>query len=54
VKRDLQESKLYQARQNQSEIEKVLYYSNYETLKKWFENCMDNIGTSKEEVVYGL
>ncbi len=53
-KRELQESKLYQGRLNQGEIEKVLYYSNYEMLKKWFRNCMDNIGSAKEEVVYGL
>src|SRR5690625_170922 len=53
-KRDLQDSVLYQDRLKQSEIEKVLYYYNYETLKKWFSNCMDHIGTSEEEVVYGL
>lgn len=53
-KRDLQESVLYQNRLKQGEIEKVLYYSNYEMLKKWFSNCMDHIGTSEEEVVYGL
>lgn len=53
-KKDLQESKLYQGRLNQGEIEKVLYYSNYETLKRWFNNCMDNTGVPEEEVVYGL
>jgi len=53
-KRDLQESKLYQGRLNQGEIEKVLYYSNYEALKNWFQNCMDIIGTPEEEVVHGL
>ena len=53
-KRDLQESTLYQNRLNQSEIERVLYYSNYDMLKKWFENGMKDIGTAEEEVVYGL
>lgn len=53
-KRDLQESTLYQNRLAQSEIEKLLYYSNYEMLKKWFGNCLDHIGKAEEEVVYGL
>lgn len=54
VKADLQDSMLYQERLNKSHIEKVLYYSNYEELKKWFANCMDHLKSHEEEFTYGL
>lgn len=39
-KKDLEESNLYQERIKQGNIEKELYFSNYETLRTWFANCM--------------
>lgn len=54
VKADLQESLLYQQRINKAQIEKVLYYSNYEELKKWFTECMSYLESPKEELTYGL
>lgn len=54
MKRDLQDSKLYQKYLNQIEIEKTLYYSNYEQLKNWFRQWMDYLETPEEEVIYGL
>ncbi|AXI09568.1 single-stranded-DNA-specific exonuclease RecJ [Oceanobacillus zhaokaii] len=54
VKKDLSESPSYQERLNQIQIEKDLYYSNYEQLKSWFENCMNRVERPKEEVTNGL
>ncbi|WP_449355711.1 single-stranded-DNA-specific exonuclease RecJ [Virgibacillus natechei] len=54
VKRDLQDSKLYQERLIQADIEKSLYYSNYQELKQWFANCMDQFQNHEEERTYGL
>src|SRR5690625_6078100 len=54
VKRDLQESAVYQARIKQGDIEKKLYYSNYESLKSWFAKCKGIIDNPREEEVYGL
>ncbi|WP_087971779.1 single-stranded-DNA-specific exonuclease RecJ [Oceanobacillus rekensis] len=54
AKKDLQESKLYQERLTMGAIEKQLYYSNYQELKKWFTSCMDYLGNPKEEAVNGL
>ena len=54
VKRDLQESAVYQARINQGDIEKKLYYSNYESLKSWFAKCKGITDNPGEEEVYGL
>lgn len=54
VKTDLQESLLYQRRLNIAHIEEVLYYSNYEELKKWFAACMSYLESTKEELTYGL
>lgn len=53
-KRDLQESAVYQARINKGDIEKILYYSNYESLKKWFAECKGITDNPREEEVYGL
>lgn len=39
-KKDLQESLLYQKRLTQGEIEKDLYYSNYDRLKAWFDSSL--------------
>ncbi|SHF66186.1 single-stranded-DNA-specific exonuclease RecJ [Ornithinibacillus halophilus] len=54
VKKDLQESKLYQERLNQSHIEKVLYYSTYNELRNWFLDALGRKSALKEEVVHGL
>ncbi|WP_164668507.1 single-stranded-DNA-specific exonuclease RecJ [Virgibacillus doumboii] len=54
VKQDLANSKLYQERLNQAEIEKVLYYSTYEELKNWFITCIQDGQAPKEELTYGL
>ncbi|MGJ9457073.1 single-stranded-DNA-specific exonuclease RecJ [Oceanobacillus sp. CF4.6] len=54
IKKDLQDSKLYQDRLEKAAIEKQLYYSNYQELKKWFTSCMDYLGSPKEEVINGL
>lgn len=54
IKKELQESMLYQNRMNQSEIEKTLYYSTYRELKEWFNPYIVDVDTTKEEVVYGL
>ncbi|MFD1850174.1 single-stranded-DNA-specific exonuclease RecJ [Oceanobacillus bengalensis] len=54
-KRDLSDSTLYSRYINQIEVEKTLYYSNYEVLKDWIENsCMSYLRTPKEEVIHGL
>ncbi|WP_085991808.1 single-stranded-DNA-specific exonuclease RecJ [Oceanobacillus senegalensis] len=53
-KRDLADSKLYQKRMNRIEIEKTLYYSNYDELRNWFSSCMDYTETAKEEILNGL
>lgn len=53
-KKDLQDSALYQNRLQQEEVEKVLYYSNYEVLRQWFQNCIDQSTASEEEFVHGL
>src|SRR5699024_513420 len=54
VKKDLQESALYQERLMQGEIEKTLYYSTYHDLKKWFTDCTKRVEAREEEVIYGL
>ncbi|MEN1969291.1 single-stranded-DNA-specific exonuclease RecJ [Lentibacillus sp. N15] len=55
VKRDLQDARIYQQRLRQAEIEKTLYYSNYQALKQWFSVWMDDAQEHrKEEVIYGL
>ncbi|WP_099158626.1 single-stranded-DNA-specific exonuclease RecJ [Virgibacillus ndiopensis] len=53
-KKDLQESRIYQQRLNQADIEKTLYYSNYEKLKEWFSTCIDVAEGPKEELTHGL
>lgn len=54
VKKDLQESMLYQERLSRAEIEKTLYYSTYTELKQWFAECSKRAEALKEEVSYGL
>ncbi|MFD2046191.1 single-stranded-DNA-specific exonuclease RecJ [Ornithinibacillus salinisoli] len=56
VKKDLQESRIYQERMNKAHIEKTLYYSTYQELIDWFRatiNYMDREGL-KEEITHGL
>ncbi|WP_339228251.1 single-stranded-DNA-specific exonuclease RecJ [Oceanobacillus sp. FSL K6-2867] len=47
MKKDLSDSKLYQERLNRADIEKQLYYSNYEELKRWIQSCMDYLAEMK-------
>ncbi|GGB28490.1 single-stranded-DNA-specific exonuclease RecJ [Lentibacillus populi] len=55
VKSDLRDSKVYQKRLRQADIEKTLYYSNYKVLKKWFSFCMADVEVPKEEkVTHGI
>ncbi|ASN05127.1 single-stranded-DNA-specific exonuclease RecJ [Virgibacillus necropolis] len=54
TKRKLQESRLYQQRIERSDIEKKLYYSNYDDLKKWFQRLIEDVDIPKEELTYGL
>ncbi|WP_404453185.1 single-stranded-DNA-specific exonuclease RecJ [Virgibacillus necropolis] len=54
TKRDLQESRLYQQRIKRSDIEKKLYYSNYDDLKQWLQRLIEDVDTPKEELTYGL
>jgi single-stranded-DNA-specific exonuclease len=53
-KADLTEATVYKRRLDQVQIEKVLYYSNYEELKQWFASCMDKLPSFEEELTYGL
>ncbi|MDY0408559.1 single-stranded-DNA-specific exonuclease C-terminal domain-containing protein [Paracerasibacillus soli] len=56
IKKDLTESRLYQNRVRQAEIEQILYYSTYDELYQWFSKCLDydKEDTPKEEVNDGL
>ncbi|MFD1038590.1 single-stranded-DNA-specific exonuclease RecJ [Virgibacillus byunsanensis] len=54
VKKDLQESILYQERIVKADIEKILYYSTYIELKAWITNCLEDLKAPKEEVTNGL
>ncbi|AIF43328.1 single-stranded-DNA-specific exonuclease RecJ [Virgibacillus sp. SK37] len=54
AKKDLSESKIYQKRQYKAEMERLLYYSNYEELRNWFIQCMDYVDSPKEELAHGL
>ncbi|WP_042146120.1 single-stranded-DNA-specific exonuclease RecJ [Paucisalibacillus sp. EB02] len=53
-KKDLQEAIVYQERLKQAEIEKILYYSTYDELMKWFQDSMEQKVKPKEEVTHGL
>lgn len=56
IKRDLEESTLYQKRLKQQEVEKVLYYSTYASLREWFSKELrdESMSSSKEEIAHGL
>lgn len=55
AKKPLDESKVYQERVEQTEVEKTLYYANYTELKNWFdENCTLAEGQSERKFAYGL
>lgn len=54
IKKDLQESTLYQQYMERIEIEKTLYYSTYESIKQWFENCLARNEHTGKEVRNGL
>ncbi|WP_430785059.1 single-stranded-DNA-specific exonuclease RecJ [Virgibacillus flavescens] len=54
LKRDLQESRLYQQRIERSKIEKTLYYSNYDDLTQWLKRLTEDVDIPKEELTYGL
>lgn len=54
-KRDLEASVYYQNRLKQQEVEKILYYSTYATLRAWFSKELNVEETlTKEEIVHGL
>jgi single-stranded-DNA-specific exonuclease len=52
-KQDLTDSATYQLKQQQILVEKLLYYSSYEELKKWFDEHLCK-NTLEEAVVHGL
>lgn len=55
AKKPLDESKVYQERLEQIEVEKTLYYGNYTELKNWFiENCNLAEEQAERKFVYGL
>ncbi|UJL44940.1 single-stranded-DNA-specific exonuclease RecJ [Virgibacillus sp. NKC19-16] len=54
MKKDLQDSKLFQERLIQADIEKTLYYSNYQELKQWFSKSMGHLENHEEERTDGL
>lgn len=49
IKRDLSESKTYQAKQQQVELEQLLLYSSYQQLKDWFDQKFVNHQESKRK-----
>ncbi|GGC92643.1 single-stranded-DNA-specific exonuclease RecJ [Thalassobacillus devorans] len=54
-KKDLNDSDTYQLKQRKLQVEKKLYYSNYQELKSWFDQYMEQVDLAvKEEVTYGL
>ncbi|WP_186576510.1 single-stranded-DNA-specific exonuclease RecJ [Aquibacillus kalidii] len=54
IKKDLSESLSYQEKEQQSQIEETLYYSNYKELQEWFSLLMNKGVAPKEEVSIGL
>lgn len=52
-KAPLHTSKTYQQHLEQSEIEKLLYYSTYDELKQWFAPYIKSEEETREEVAYG-
>lgn len=53
--KDLTESRTYQKRQEQIEVEKTLYYSTYRELREWIEAQLESAGPNvKEEIGHGL
>ncbi|SET77686.1 single-stranded-DNA-specific exonuclease [Oceanobacillus limi] len=56
VKKDLQESELYQERITKAHIEKTLYYSTYHELLEWFRINLSFVHGDrlKEEITHGL
>ncbi|MFG6114214.1 single-stranded-DNA-specific exonuclease RecJ [Halobacillus sp. MO56] len=54
-KKDLNDSDTYQLKQRRLQVEKKLYYSNYQELKSWFDQYMEQLDLAvKEEVTHGL
>lgn len=54
MRKDLQDSKMYRQYLNRVEIEKVLYYSTYESVKEWFALCLNRKDQTGKEVQDGL
>lgn len=50
----LEQSKVYQKRIKQSEMEQTLYYATYDEIKQWFQPLVQEARTIEEEVVYEL
>lgn len=53
-KRDLTESVTYQQMLEQTQVEELLYYSSYQTLKQWLGSQMEEQRSVKEEMIDGL
>ncbi|MBO1003419.1 single-stranded-DNA-specific exonuclease RecJ [Pseudogracilibacillus auburnensis] len=53
-KTDLHQSRTYQLRLKQSNIEKTLYYSTYDELKQWLEQNVTFDRTNREELLHEL
>jgi len=53
-KKDLKTSKTYQQKLQQSNMEKILYYSTYEELKNWFMKNIKSQDILREEVSHGI
>lgn len=53
-KRELTESSLYKKAIKQSEVEQMMYYSNYQQLKEWLNSQMERKSSIEEDKVYGL
>src|SRR5690625_3866436 len=53
-KKDLKTSKTYKQKLQQSNMEKILYYSTYEELKNWFMKNIKSQDILREEVSHGI
>lgn len=54
IKKDLTESNVYQNRLKEREVQEVLYYSNYNELKKWLKSQVEHSSSSEEEIAHGF
>ncbi|WP_217586819.1 single-stranded-DNA-specific exonuclease RecJ [Lentibacillus saliphilus] len=54
IKKDLHESTLYNERLVRCDVEKTLYYSQYDQLRAWFAESMEDVQSTREAVTDGL